>query len=503
MTNDGTIVAISSTVAPSARLIVRTSGSQSHELARRLCEQLPLRPGAARVRLRFDGLEAPSWIYVFAAPRSATGEDVVEYHLPGNVVLARLLVRWLQSQGARPAEPGEFTARAFLGGKLDLAEAEGVAAVIAAHSDRELRAARQLLSGELSRRLRPVMDALAETLALVEVGIDFSDEDVTLLSARQLRERLSGLRASLDVLLRESVRFERLAHEPRVALVGRPNAGKSTLLNRLAGVERAVVSEVAGTTRDALSARVMLRRGMVTLVDLAGLEHEPFETAAVDPVRQLEQSMRETSLREAGLADVLVLLREHGDDRPAPDLPRPPDLVVLTKVDVRQPRAFDVIVRVDSEVDRPRARDVVMTSQADVRQSPASEVDVRNEADVHRSRDVIVGSGADVHRSRGSDVLCISALTGEGIDSLVERLDAACFGPTVGGGELLALTARHVQAVELARAALARADTLADGSPELLALEMRESLDQLGSILGMVSPDELLGRVFSRFCIGK
>jgi len=440
MTNDGTIVAVSSTAAPSARLIVRTSGPLSHALARRLGNDLPKGSGANRVRLRFDDLEVTSWVYVFASPRSATGEDVVEYHLPGNPVLARMLVRWLQAHGARPAEPGEFTARAFLNGKLDLAEAEGVAAVIAAHSDRELRAARQLLSGELSRRLRPVMDDLAETLALVEVGIDFSDEDVTFLSATQLRDRLSGLTGSLDSLLRQSVRFERLSLEPRVALVGRPNAGKSTLLNRLAGVERAVVSDVAGTTRDALSVRVTLRRGTVTLVDLAGLEREPSPTSSARE-GAIERAMRETSLREAGSADVLVLLRECGDDRPAPDLPRPPDLVVHSKADLRRPRE--------------------------------------------------------------ADALCISAVTAEGMQSLVERLDATCFGPSQVGGELLALTARHVQAVEQARSALARADAIADASPELVALELREALDQLGSILGVVSPDELLDRVFSRFCIGK
>jgi tRNA modification GTPase len=230
-----------------------------------------------------------------------------------------------------------------------------------------------------------------------------------------------------------------------VALVGRPNAGKSTLLNRLAGMERAVVSDIAGTTRDALSARVTLRRGTITLVDLAGLEREPLPSSSA-PASEIERAMRETALREAGSADVLVLLRECGDERPVPDLPRKPDLFVHSK------------------------------------------------ADLHRPRD---------HPPSDHDALCISAVTGEGMESLVERLDAACFGPLHVGDELLAMTTRHVQAVEQARAALARADALADGSPELVALELREALDQLGSILGMVSPDELLGRVFSKFCIGK
>lgn len=445
MTNGDTIVAIASGVEPSGRIIVRSSGPQAHELARSVGVERIESSVVTRAWLRFDGLECAAWVYAFSRPRSATGEDVVEYHLPGNAVLGSMLERELRSRGARAAGPGEFTARAFFNGRIDLAEAEGVAAVIAAHSDRELRAARQLLGGELSRRLRPWMSELAESLALVEVGIDFSDEDVTFIEADALRARLERLNAELQRLLGESVRFERLSHEPRVALVGRPNAGKSTLLNRLAGVERAVVSDVAGTTRDALSARVTLRRGTVTLVDLAGLD-DPLPGGAHGsssdwPTRQIEQAMRETALRESSTADVLVLVRELGDERPSLPLPREPDLVVRTKADLRSP-------------------------------------------------------GQPVEP-------CVSAVTGEGMDRLTQLLDATCFGPTRSGGELLALTARHVAAIEQARDAVGRARELVGQSPELVALELREALDQLGSILGAVTADDLLGLVFSKFCIGK
>src|SRR5690606_19456396 len=163
----------------------------------------------------------PAWLYVFGAPRSYTGEDVVELHLPGNPLLARLVLDELIQRGARQAEAGEFTARAYFHGRLDLAAAEGVAARVGAPHERERRAARQLLAGELARRLTPLMDRLAETLALLEVEIDFSDEAVTFLERDEARARIEGLRAALQRLVDESVRFERLSHEPRIVLVGR------------------------------------------------------------------------------------------------------------------------------------------------------------------------------------------------------------------------------------------------------------------------------------------
>src|SRR5437667_689501 len=234
MNRADTIVAVSSAVGAAARIIVRVSGPSSLQLGADVSRSSPADPipGAeTRTRLHFAGLSVPASLYVFRAPRSYSGDDTVEFHLPGNPLLARLLLDHLRRCGARPAEPGEFTARAFFNGRMDLAEAEGVAATIAAGNERELSTARQLMAGELARRLRPAMDAVAETLALVEAGIDFVEEEgVSFLSPAQLRQRVADADHVLNRLLEDSARFERLAHEPTAVLAGRPNAGKSTLL---------------------------------------------------------------------------------------------------------------------------------------------------------------------------------------------------------------------------------------------------------------------------------
>ena len=437
-----TVAAISSAVGPSARMIVRVSGPGAVGLAAGVAG-LPasdLQAGSAlQAPLRFAGLSTPGWVYVFRGPRSYTGDDLVEFHLPGNPLLARLLLDHLRASGTRPAEPGEFTARAFFNGRLDLAEAEGVAATIAAGNEQELTAARQLMAGELARRLRPAMDLVAETLALVEVGIDFSDEDATFLSAEQVRARAAEADALLVKLLDESARFERLSHEPTAVLVGRPNAGKSTLLNALAGRQRAVTSPVAGTTRDALSAEVALPRGLIRVTDVAGLDDAGGEVR--DPI---ERRMREQALRAVESADFVLLLQDVTDPRPPLAASRSPDLLVRTKSDL---------------------------------------------------------TGGDTTTNLGAAQLAVSAATGLNMDRLRARLDELAFGGAASTGPTLALNARHVEAVREARESLAR--VAASASPELLALELREALDAMGRVLGAVTPDDLLGRVFARFCIGK
>ena len=454
MTLDDTIVAISSAVGPAARMIVRLSGASAFDVAARVARPMPPHiAGVTTSRVSWCEFEVPCSVWTFVAPRSSTGQDVVELHLPGNPRLVRDLVRSIVAAGARPAEAGEFTARAYFNGRIDLAQAEGIAAMIAAANDQGLRAARRLLGGDLARRLQPSTDALADLLARVEAGIDFSDEDVTLVPAPDLLRRIAAIDADLNHLLRESRRFDRLTHEPSVVLVGRPNAGKSTLLNALAGVQRAVVSPQAGTTRDVIWAEVALARGLVRLMDVAGIDTDLETTVDRSAEADVTRQMRARAEQAAYSADVLVLVVDPSEPRPA-ILPRAADLVVHTKADRRS-------------------------------SYPAS--------------------GAAVP-------LQVSAITGQNLDELRRRLDELAFGASddagAAGGVVagLALNDRHIRAIGDARSALARASMAAAAlvpAGEVVALELREALDALGSVVGQITPDDVLGRIFGAFCIGK
>jgi tRNA modification GTPase len=234
-------------------------------------------------------------------------------------------------------------------------------------------------------------------------------------------------------LLGQSPRLERLSHEPRIVLTGRPNAGKSTLLNALAGMERAVVSDVAGTTRDALSVQIALPRGMITLIDVAGLEQQ----ADGDTISRQMQAAAQAQLESA---DVVILLIDASDERPPVGLSRPADLVVYSKCDLADPPAGALGVSVEGR---------------------------------------------------------------SGLDELSDTLDRIAFGPASSGGAALAINARHVTLIQESIRAIEAARHAAGAGPELAASELRLAIEHLGGVLGNVSPDDVLGKIFSSFCIGK
>ncbi|MGH7177625.1 MAG: tRNA modification GTPase [Tepidisphaeraceae bacterium] len=428
-----TIVAISSAVGPAARMVVRVSGSQSVRIVASLCDSATI--GASRSVVRFRGLELPLWIYRFAMGHSYTGDDLIELHLPGNPWLVQMLLDEIISRGARQAQAGEFTARAFLNHRIDLTQAEGIAAVVAANNQAELQAARRLLAGELARRLTPVRESITETLALVEADIDFSDQDISFLSRDDLGARISVAARSLRRLLDESPRFEQISHEPKIVLAGRPNAGKSTLLNALSGGQRAVVSDTPGTTRDVIWSHVELSRGIVRITDVAGIDDAP-----PDAGDEIAGSMARVARRAIETADVLVLIRDCTDSRPPVTMSRTPDFEVSSKCDL--------------------------------------------------------GRGCD-------GTVAVSATSGVGLEELRHRLDELAFGGACASSDGVALNARHVREVGDGCAALDRAAAVLDAGPELLAAELRDALDHIGHVLGQVSPDDLLGRIFASFCIGK
>lgn len=432
MRHNDIIAAIASPLGPAARIILRVSGRGTAAMLQTMGAEQGVSAGVSRVRLPLDDMQAPALVIWFTDGHGYTGEEGAELHLPGNAILATMVLQALIRAGARQAEPGEFTARAFFNGRLDLTEAEGVAATIHATSQRELDAARRLQDGELTRRLRPVVDGLVEIVSLLEAGIDFAEEDIHFITRAELLDRVTVCQRRLQAILNDSGRLESLAREPVVVLCGRPNAGKSTLLNALARRRRAVVSAAPGTTRDLLYADVELRRGLVRLVDTAGLEQGD---GAADDI--IARQMRERATEAIERSDVMVLVVESGQLPPTLPVRRRPDLVVTSKCDMDAPRGE----------------------------------------------------------------CCVSAVSGYGMDELRTRLDDLAFGSTAS--EALAINSRHLAQITSAIEELAKLESARELSDELLAEYLRYAMDALGEITGVVSPDDVLEKVFAGFCIGK
>ena len=455
MDHQQTIVALSSAPPPAHRCIIRLSGEKAREIALGIFnpdgQPIARRWMAGSVRL--DGLCVPGALILFESPASYTGQDAAEIHTPGSVWLVGALLKALQAAGARQAEPGEFTARAYFTGKMDLTAAEGISAAIAAQNEAELRAARSLLAGELATRVKAMCDRLAHLLALLEAGIDFTDEmsdqDISFITESDLRRRILDLHGELGALLRDSPRLERLSHEPRMLLLGRPNAGKSSLLNLLAGTSRAVVSDVAGTTRDILECPVVLPDGVVRLLDVAGVEDPAHDTTPDNSTAQISRMMALQAENARRSADFRIGVVDVTDTRPWIFSEHEIDLLIFTKSD--------------------------------------------------KLKDVTAPAGTA--RGLSLPVVTVSVLGGQGFDDLRAVLGRVAFSRSSSSG--LALTTRHVQALRVAEASLSSVIRQDLADPEVVALLLKETLGALASISGEVTPDDILGKVFANFCIGK
>ena len=382
---DDTIVAVSSPAGSAARGIVRISGPQAFDIAGQLFRAdqgaaLGDRPShrrlAGELEIDRDCPRVPVVAYVFKAPKSYTGQDLIEFHLPGSVLVLNLAVGRLLEAGARQAQPGEFTARAFANGRMDLTEAEGVAAVIKARSDAQLAAANRLMHGAVSKRIHHLRERLADLLALIEAEIDFSEEEITFITAEQLARQTAALGEELKKIRARGLSEEQLNVLPTVALVGPPNVGKSRLLNRLSGLDRAICSPVAGTTRDMLSAPLELARCEALLVDMAGLGQ------AGSPI---DRQAHELACSVAGQADLVVFVIDLCTEPVEP--------------------------RLDLLEDLPERRAPVIYT--------ANKVDLLDRGEASARCQALRAEFNDV-------VLPISARTGEGLDRLRGLIEANC-----------------------------------------------------------------------------
>jgi len=382
----------------------------------------------------------------FPAPRSYTGEDVLELHGHGNPLLLDRLVARALELGARLARPGEFTLRAYLNGKLDLAQAEAVADLIDSGSELALRAAQRSLEGEFSEKIRLFETRLTELRVYVEAALDFSDEDIDFLAEGDIAAKLAALQDDLARVCRAAGQGRLLREGMTLVLAGRPNAGKSSLLNALSGRDSAIVADRPGTTRDVLREHIHIDGLPLHIIDTAGLRDsdDPVEQEGVRRARaQIEQADRILLLCDDSAAD-------HGEDESLLEQfpPRIPTTVIRNKID-------------------------------------------------------LTGRPPQLQQTLRGVAVSLSVKSGAGLDLLREHLKS-CAGYDPEGDGAFSARRRHLDALDQASQAVQRAIRHAqDGYAELIAEELRLAGESLGEIVGKISSDELLGRIFSEFCIGK
>lgn len=438
-----TIAALATPPGVGALAVLRISGAGAADVLRAATGGRTLTPRrASLVRIRDAKgrtLDEAVATY-FAAPASFTGEDTVEISCHGGMLVTQRVLERLLACGARPAEPGEFSRRAFENGRMDLTQAEAVMDVIAAGSDLALRAAQDQLGGAVSRRVEGAVDRLLDVTAHLEAYIDFPEEDIQPETAEQLMQGMDAVQRELTALLATADEGRVLREGVRTAIIGAPNVGKSSLLNLLLGYDRAIVSGVAGTTRDTIEEKVNLRGLCLRLIDTAGL-HESEDA--------LEREGMERSRRAGAAADLLLEVA----DATRPRMPLP------------------------------------------LEYQGAARVLILNKCDLPLHPDW-AGETAAIR---------LSCRTGEGREALEQAVCALFLRQHGELDTITAINTRHRHALQQALAALeeARASLAAGESPEFGSVYLRAALDALGTVTGRIDTEDVLGRVFSTFCLGK
>ena len=471
-----TIAAIATARGRAALAIVRLSGPEAVAIAATCFQGDDLADADSHTAhvgylLDTDGRPIDQVVAtLFHSPRSATGEDIVEISCHGGDLAPQLILESLLSHGARMAEPGEYTERAFLNGKMDLAQAEAVADLIHASSSMAHRVSMQQLQGRYSEHLEELREELLDLSALVELELDFSEEDVAFADRDRLEGLLEEAGALINTLLTSYTLGEKLRDGVRVVIGGRPNAGKSTLLNALTGRDRAIVSATPGTTRDAIEAEVEIGGLLFRFVDTAGLR-ETADAIEAEGVRRAEESIH--------TSDVLLYVYDAAEG--------------LQETDRTFLRRLE-----DSDGDIPI---LLIGNKMDLVADDAA-------TNGHAAQESRMASAP--HTMFDEHTIFLSATEAVGrqevLDPLTDRLiEIVAADLRDASASPVVMNQRHLQHLRTAGEAVTRARGALDAgmTGDMLTLDLREALDELGAITGKITNEDVLGQIFSRFCIGK
>ena len=441
-----TICAIASAIGQSGIGIIRVSGPLVKSIFKQIL-QTDLKPRYAYYGPFYDyeGSVIDKGVAIFfPGPNSYTGEDIVEFQGHGGASVLRKLLETITDSNVRLAEPGEFTKRAFLNGKMDLIQAEAVQDLIQSNSEESALSAVRSLTGEFSIKINELLSELISLRVFVEATIDFSDEEIDFLESHEVSSKLYALKKSLKDILNTATQGAILRDGIYVAIAGKPNAGKSSLLNSLTKQSSAIVTDIAGTTRDVLKETIHVDGMPVHIIDTAGL-HNSDDVIEQEGIRRANMEIKN--------ADIILLVYDSNDSE------------------------FDLTILPDSVKDKPK-------------------ILVRNKID-------LVGLKPSVQKVDNVLEIAISAKNGEGVDSLQDALSEFAGLNATAEGVFLARK-RHINAIEETLVFISNAiDQLKQGSSELVAEDLRQAGLQLSQITGEFSSDDLLGKIFSSFCIGK
>ncbi len=447
---EDTITAIATPSGVGAISVIRVSGPLAFEITDRIFKGKARLSDSASHTIHYgeilDDKGSPLddvLISVFRNPHSYTGEDSVEISTHGNPLISKKIVEMLLKNGIRSAEPGEFTKRAYLNNRLDLAQAEAVADVIASRTDASLRGARNQLDGLLSKKVDEIRSSLINASSFVELELDFAEEDVEFINLSELRKRIGKIKTEIESLLK-SYSFGRVIKDGvNVALVGKPNVGKSSLLNYILKESRAIVSHIPGTTRDIIREDVSIDGILFRLYDTAGIRVSE-DIIEKEGVLRSRQAVKD--------ADIILLIS-----------------------DVEQGNSDELTDEINSITDRNKVLSVL------------------NKIDLGTESDYVYDSA-------------VSALTGEGIDNLFARMKEKAIGASNYSEKSAVISnSRHYDCLRKAKESLEKAEESIGNkmSGEFISVDLRKAADDLGEIIGIVTSDDILNNIFTKFCIGK